>query len=77
MAGFSHPDQEGGPGLVIAARQGGSGEFVRATDIPPIRRDPPDELQPRGGLQRGWPTTRTGDIEVSLCVLLGRPARTV
>ena len=77
MAGFSHPDQEGGPGLVIAARQGGSGEFVRATDIPPIGCDPPDEPQTRGGLQRGRPAARTGCIEASLFILLGRPARFV
>jgi len=77
MAGFTHPAQEGGPGLVFAARQGGSGEVVRATDTPPIRRDLPDELQARGGLQRGRPTARTGGIEASLFVLLGRPARFV
>jgi hypothetical protein len=50
MAGFAHPGQEGGPGRVIAPRQRRSGELVRAADIPPIRRDPPDELQTRGGL---------------------------
>ena len=77
MAGFSHPGQEGGPGRVIAPRQGGSGEVVRATDIPPIRRDLPDELQTRGGLQRGRPTVCTGGIEARLFVLLGRPALAV
>jgi hypothetical protein len=74
MAGFAHPRQKGGPGRVVAARQGDRGELVRATDIPPIRRDLPDELQTRSGLQRGWPTVRAGDIEAGLFVQLGRPA---
>jgi hypothetical protein len=77
MAGFPYPRQEGGPGTVVATRQGGSGAVVRATDIPPIRRDLPDEPQPRGGLQRGRPSARTGGIEARLCVLLGRPALAV
>jgi hypothetical protein len=77
MAGFSHPGQEGGPGLVIPPRQGGGGEVVRAADIPPIRRDLPDELQTRGGLQWSRPPVRTGGIEASLFVLLGRPTRFV
>jgi hypothetical protein len=77
MAGFAHPGQEGGPGLVIAPRQEGGGKCVWAADIPPIRRDPPDEPQARGGLQRDRSTTRTGGIEAGLFVLLGRTARTV
>jgi hypothetical protein len=77
MAGFSDPSQEGGPGLVIAPRQGGGGEVVRAADIPPIRRDPPDELQTRGGLQWDWSMVRTGGIEAGLFVLLGRPSLAV
>src|SRR5262245_35138530 len=77
MAVFAHPRQEGGPGIVVAARYGGSGVGVRATDIPPIRRDLPDELQPRGGLQRGRPPARAGGIEARLFVLLGRTALTV
>jgi hypothetical protein len=74
MAGFSHPRQEGGPGIVVTARQGDSGELLRATDIPPIRRDLPDEPQPRGGLQRSRPPAGTGGIEARLFVQLGRPA---
>jgi hypothetical protein len=77
MAGFAHPGQESGPGLVIAPRQEGGGKCVWAADIPPIRRDPPDEPQARGGLQRDRSTTRTGGIEAGLFVLLGRTARTV
>ena len=50
MAGFAHPGQESGPGLVVAPRQRGGGECVRAADIPPIRRDLPDQPQARGGL---------------------------
>ena len=45
------PRIQGGPGLVIAPWQGGSGEVVRATNIPPIESDLPDELQTRSGLQ--------------------------
>jgi len=32
MAGFSHPGQESGPGLIIAPWQRGSGEVVRARE---------------------------------------------
>src|SRR5713101_7198380 len=77
MAGFSHPGQEGSPGPIVAPRQGGGGELVRAADIPPIRRDPPDEPQARGGLQRDGSTARTGGIEAGMFVLLGSPARAV
>ena len=77
MAGFAHPGQESGPGLVITPRQGGGRKLVGATDIPPIRRDPPDELQTRGGLQWGWSTARTSGIEAGLFVLLGYLTRTV
>jgi hypothetical protein len=77
MAGFSHPRQQGSPGAVVAARHGGCAVFIRATDIPPIRRDLPDEPQPSGGLQRGRSTARAGSIEARLFVLLGRPALTL
>src|SRR5712692_9979549 len=77
MAGFSHPGQEGSPGPIVAPRQGGGGECVGAADIPPIRRDPPDEPQARGGLHRDRSTARTGGIEAGLFVLLGRTARAV
>jgi hypothetical protein len=77
MAGFTHPSQKGGPGLVIAPWQGGSGEVVRATDIPPIGSDLPDELQTRSGLQWGRPPACTGGIEAGLFVLHGRSARFV
>ena len=65
------------PGLVIAPWQGGSGEVVRATDIPPIGSDLPDELQTRSGLQWGRPPACTGGIEAGLFVLHGRSARFV
>jgi hypothetical protein len=77
VTGFSHPGQERGPGTIITSRQGGGGTLVGAADIPPIRRDPPDEPQARGGLQRSRPTACTGGIEAGLFVLLGRPARFV
>src|SRR5262249_3605682 len=77
MAGFSDPGQEGGPGLVVAPREGGGGKLVRAADIPPIRRDPPDEPQAHAGLHRDGATARAGSIEARLFVLLGRPTLAV
>src|SRR6266508_6430945 len=77
MAGFAHPGHKGSPSLIVAPRQGGGGECVGAADIPPIRRDLPDEPQARVGLQRDRSTARTGGIEAGLLVLLGSPALAV
>jgi hypothetical protein len=77
MADFAHPGQKGGPSLVVAPWQRGGGELVGAADIPPIRRDPPDQPQTCGRLQRDRSTAGTGGIEAGLFVLLGCPARAV